>query len=323
MGDPGDTRDLHPGCTQCGDEFRPGGDPPAGVGAETPEAKTLRLSLLIELLRRPRWLAGVSLLVAGYGLQVVALAYGPVALVQPVVITELAFAVPLAIWRRDRSAGSREWAGIACVLVGNSVFLLLASPESGNPNPGGGAWFLVLLTITAAIASLIHLGSRVAGPVRVMLLAAAAGIGFGVLAVLTKSMTHIVHEGVGQILTSWQLYAVIAVGVASLVLSQSAYQAGPLACSMPVIAVLEPLVAVMLGVVLLDEHILLQGPALFVGFLAVVVAAAGIGLLTTSPTALSIYEEGGGAPDTHEPSVAVRRMDRLTDQPSQLHRTLH
>src|SRR5690348_12116202 len=49
--------------------------------------------LLLILLRRPRWLAGVGLLLCGYGLQALALVNGPVALVQPIVATELAFAV--------------------------------------------------------------------------------------------------------------------------------------------------------------------------------------------------------------------------------------
>jgi drug/metabolite transporter (DMT)-like permease len=266
------------------------------------EDKALKLSLLMELLRRPKWLVGVSLLVAGYVFQVVALACGPVALVQPLVVTELAFAVPLAMWRRHRSAGPREWAGISCVLAGISAFLYMASPESGNnPIPSGGSWLIVLVSITMVIASIIHLGSRLRGPARAVVLGAGAGLAFGVLAALTKSTTEAVHEGFGQILTNWQLYAVILVGIASLVLSQSAYQAGPLAYSMPVVAMLEPITAVALGAFLLDEQLLLHGRALFVELLAVIVATAGICLLATSRIVLSIYEEGRRPSNPHEP----------------------
>ncbi|MGH9114438.1 MAG: DMT family transporter, partial [Acidimicrobiales bacterium] len=65
-----------------------------------PKDKSLSLRLLADLLRRPKWLAGGACLLAGFGLQALALAFGPVALVQPIVITELAFAIPLGIWRR-------------------------------------------------------------------------------------------------------------------------------------------------------------------------------------------------------------------------------
>jgi len=279
--------------------------------------KALKLSLLLELLRRPKWLAGISLLVTGYLFQLAALAYGPVALVQPIVITELAFAVPLAMWRRHRSAGSREWAGISCVLVGVSLFLFAASPVSGDSVPGGGPWLIVLLAIAIVIISMIHFGGLLRGPARAMLLGAGAGLAFGVLAALTKSTTDALQAGFGQFLTSWQLYAVILVGIASLVLSQSAYQAGPLAYSMPVVAMLEPIVAVTLGAALLDEQLLFHGPALFVELLAVIVACTGIALLATSRLVLSIYEEGGSASSEPEAPVNGERPNVAFDRNAQ------
>jgi len=258
-----------------------------------PVDKTLTLRLLTELLRRPKWVAGVGLLVAGYGLQLVALAYGPVALVQPIVITELAFAIPLAIWRRHRPAGRREWTGIGCVLVGIATFLLVASPQSGNPDPGRFAWLLALLPAGAAIVLASGLGAKASGPKRAMLLGAAAGMAFGVLAVLTKATTHLLGESVGRAFTSWQLYGVVALGILALVLSQSAYQAGPLAYSLPLVGVLEPVVAVFMGATVLGEQVQMHGPALLLELLAALVACGGIELLATSPTVLSIYEEGG------------------------------
>lgn len=258
-----------------------------------PEDKALRLSLITELLRRPKWIAGITLLVVGYGFQLVALAYGPVALVQPIVITELAFAVPFAMARRHRSAGRREWAGIGGVLLGVCVFLVIASPQSGNPHQGGASWLLGLLPVAIAMAVAVRLGAQTRGPVRATSLGAAAGLAFGVLAVLSKSIAYAAHEGAGQVLTSWPLYAAIICGIGALVLSQSAYQAGPLAYSMPVVAIVEPMVAVMLGATILGEQIFLGGPAVFIELLAVVLACAGIRLLTTSPIVLSIYEEGG------------------------------
>jgi drug/metabolite transporter (DMT)-like permease len=107
--------------------------------------EALHLRLLADLLRRPRWLAGIAALVAGFSLQAVALANGPVSLVQPIIATELAFAIPVAIWRSRRRAGRREWAGIALVLLGISTFLVVASPRPGIAAPDLSDWLRTLV----------------------------------------------------------------------------------------------------------------------------------------------------------------------------------
>jgi len=253
--------------------------------------KSLSLGLLAELARRPKWLAGVGFLLCGFGLQALALAYGPVALIQPIVVTELAFAIPLGIWRRHRRAGRREWVGIVGVVSGISIFLVVASPSEGNPNPQGSDWLLSLVPVGVVASAAVGLGARSRGPRRAMFLGAAAGLSFGVLAVLTKATTYFLSVDVARAFLHWQLYLAITVGIVALVVSQSAYQAGPLAYSMPFVGVLEPLVAVVIGDTVLGEQVRVGG--LFaVEMFAAAIACAGIVLLATSPTVLSIYEEG-------------------------------
>jgi drug/metabolite transporter (DMT)-like permease len=253
--------------------------------------KSLSLRLLADLLRRPKWLAGVAFLLVGFGLQALALAYGPVALVQPIIVTELAFAIPLAIWRRHRRAGRQEWSGIACVVTGVAIFIWAASPASGTPNPGGAGWLASLLPVGAVAAAAVITGAKRKDPTRPMFLGAAAGLTFGVLAVLTKSTTYLLSHDVGQAFLHWQPYTAIAVGITALVVSQSAYQAGPLAYSLPFVDILEPVVAVLIGETVLGEGLHLSAGVLAVAAIAGVVAAAGIILLTTSKTVLSIYED--------------------------------
>ncbi len=257
---------------------------------------SLRLRLLLGLLRQPKWLFGIAMLLLGFALQALALANGPVSLVQPIVATELAFAIPVAIWRRRRAAGMREWIGIACVLGGVSAFLAVASPESGTAQPGTLTWVLSLAPVGALIAAAVALGAAARGPGRASLLGAAAGLAFGLLAVLTKSVTRRLSIGVAQTFTSWEIYLLVVVGVFALVLSQSAYQAGPLALSMPMISVLEPIVAVVIGETALDEQARLAGWALAGEGLAAFVACAGIVTLATSPLVLGAYGERARPP---------------------------
>jgi drug/metabolite transporter (DMT)-like permease len=253
--------------------------------------KSLSLGLLTDLVKRPRWLAGGAFMVTGFGLQALALSYGPIAVVQPIVMTELAFAIPLGILRRHRRAGRQEWAGIWCMIVGVSVFILAAAPGSGIQEPSGTAWLASLIPVGAVAAVAVSVGAARRGPARAMFLGAAAGLAFGVLSVLTKAVTHELSADLSKAFVTWQVYVAVAVGIAALVVSQSAYQAGPLAYSMPFVGVLEPLVAIVIGDTVLGEQVKLSGGMFALELTAAAVACVGIVLLTTSPTVLSIYEE--------------------------------
>lgn len=270
----------------------------------------LHLRLLLDLLRRPRWVAGIAMLVMGFSLQAVALANGPVALVQPIVATELAFAIPIAIWRRHRRAGRREWFGIALVLGGVSGFLIVASPAPGITEPDLADWLRTMVPAgTIVVLAVLVAGTR-KGPRRASLLGAAAGVSFALLAVLTKAVTHQLGNGMGATFTNWEIYILVGFGIAALVVSQSAYQAGPLALSMPAISTIEPVVAVTIGDTLFEEQARLGGAALALEVGAALIALMGLVLLSTSPLVLSIYDEARSTdsrPDRDRPLPRPRR----------------
>lgn len=248
-------------------------------------------ALLLDLLRRPKWVIGMASMIGGFGLQAVGLAFGPVALVQPIVVLELAFAIPFGILRRHRRAGAREWAGIAAVMAGISIFLLAASPGNGVQNPPTWQWMASLVPVGAVASVCVIVASTLRGPARAMLLGSAAGLGFGVLSVLTKTVTHLLGTDVARAFTTWPIYVAVVVGIVALTVSQSAYQAGPLAYSMPFVGVLEPLVAVIIGDAVLGEAVKVSQTDFILELAAAAVACLGILLLTTSQTVLSIYEE--------------------------------
>lgn len=90
-----------------------------------PGAGRAPLRLLTHLARRRLWLAGLALATAAYGLQALALAFGPLALVAPIVATDLLFAPPLAARWAGHQMRLRDWAG--CALAGSGVAVFLAS----------------------------------------------------------------------------------------------------------------------------------------------------------------------------------------------------
>jgi drug/metabolite transporter (DMT)-like permease len=253
--------------------------------------KSLHPGLLLELVRRPKWVLGGLSMVAGFGLQAAALAFGPVALVQPIVVLELAFAIPFGILRRHRRSGLREWAGILAVMSGISIFELAANPAGGVQNPASTQWIESLVPVGVVAAVCVAVGATRRGPARAMLLGSAAGLAFGVLSVLTKAVTHLLSSDVAKAFVTWQVYVAIGVGIMALTVSQSAYQAGPLAYSMPFVGVLEPLIAVVIGDEVLGEAVRLSRTDFVLELGAAAVACLGVLLLTTSQTVLSIYEE--------------------------------
>jgi hypothetical protein len=97
--------------------------------------------------------------------------------------------------------------------------------------------------------------ARESGAVRASLLAIAVGLLGGVLAVLTKSVVEAGSGGVVPLFATGETYALIVVGIAGTYLQQLSFQAGALHTSLPIMTVLEPTIAAVLGLSLLHEQL--------------------------------------------------------------------
>ena len=139
---------------------------------------------------------------------------------------------------------------------------------------------LVAVICTAAVCACVVVATRTMGWKRAVLLAVAVGVLFGVVAVLTKLVMHLLtHEGVRAVLTTPVLYLLVVIGVLATFLQQSAFHAGSLQTSVPTMLVLEPVIAVVLGAVVLGEHLdVSRLDAVLIAIAAVAMAAATIAL---------------------------------------------
>ncbi|SUE14183.1 Uncharacterised protein [Rhodococcus gordoniae] len=232
-------------------------------------------SLVGSLLRSPRWWAGILGDGGSYLLQVVALAFGSVLLVQPLLVASLLFALPLAAATTGRRVTRTTWllAGALCAAL--AVFLLVGNPTAGSGDPSAAHWALPLgavLAVTAAAVALAVLSPRL----RALSFGIAAGILYGVTSAFTKHVTDLAEHGIGQLLGSWQTWTLVAAGAAAIYLQQRAFQAGTLTASLPALTVGEPLAAIVLGTTVLGEHLRADGPALIL-----VGAAVAVMLVTT------------------------------------------
>jgi drug/metabolite transporter (DMT)-like permease len=249
--------------------------------------RALRLGLLVTLIREERWLGGMALTVFSFGIQAAALAFGPLALVQPLATIDVLFALPLIARLNRRRLTSRGITGGLCVAAGMGVFVAISPPTSGIGTPGITMWIPALVVIALLTVASGATALRASGTARVILLAATAAVIYGVLDALTKSTVDMLPQrGVG-VLTTWEPYALLAAGILASLFGQSAFNAGPLSLSLPVVDTVEPATAVVLAIVVFHESLARTPLHLSVQLLGAASAVTGIILLSHSGVVLA------------------------------------
>jgi drug/metabolite transporter (DMT)-like permease len=253
-----------------------------GAARQTAEG-SLQLRLLARLLHEPRWLAGVALSAGSFLILAVALAFGPLSLVQPLVATEIVIALPLIAHRSKRRLTRKDIIGAATVTAGMAVFIAVSPPLRGLTEPGLSAWIPAFIGIGALMTVAGTASMRSRGAVRVIWLAAAAGAVYGLLDALAKSSVGVLEtRGLGAVATTWEPYALAAAGVLGGLFGQSAFHAGPLSLSLPVIDTLEPVAAVVLATTVFRERLASSPWQLALQLAGGALAVAGIAILSHS-----------------------------------------
>jgi drug/metabolite transporter (DMT)-like permease len=247
---------------------------------DVPQEHGVSSVMFLTLLRRPLWWGGTVAAVAGFVFQALALAKGSLLLVQPILVSGLLFALPLSARLAHRRVTRGEWAWAVVLTAALAVFVLLAKTRPGDYEASLPLSALVAVICTAAVCACVVVAARTTGWKRAVLLAVAVGVLFGVVAVLTKLVMHLLtHEGLRTVLTTPVLYLLVVTGVLATFLQQSAFHAGSLQTSVPTMLVLEPVVAVVLGAVVLGEHLdVSQLDTVLIAISAVAMAAATIAL---------------------------------------------
>jgi drug/metabolite transporter (DMT)-like permease len=249
---------------------------------EVPVTRTLNPRLLVELVRKPIWIVSLFTVIGGLALQMVALAFGPLVLVQPLLVTSVLFAALFAAWLARRPADRIMVLGALACAGGLSAFLLLAKPtgEGGDISPTG-ALPLALVFGLLVLASL-WVAARFPGEIRVIALALATGVLYGVTAGLIKIVASQVREGgLSEPFQHWTLYAVCVIGPMGFLLSQNTFQQGKLISpAIAVITTVDPLVGIGIGVGWLGERITGSATALAGEAMAAVVVVGAIAVLT-------------------------------------------
>lgn len=248
------------------------------VAASTPDRRYAPL-------RRGVWWVAVGLNGLGALLHVVALAYGPLSLVQPLGALTIVFALPLAAVFVRRRAGAAAWRGAVLATVGLAGLLALTGGSGRAEQALAGDERSVLLVVTAGVVLVLFLAAHRMhrAVLHSVLLAAAAGTAFGMASVFTKSVAE--AFGPGTLPGLWPDLAAIAVLAAGgLLLSQAAYRGAGLTAPLATVTVVNPVVAATVGITLFDEGFRYGAAGATAAVASAALAAAGLILLTVVPS---------------------------------------
>jgi len=214
--------------------------------------RALSPRILLDLARQPLWVIAISGTLFGFALQVTALRFGPLALVEPILVVALIFAVLINAYLR-RLWDPQIIGGVILCAAGIVGFLTIANPSPGTSHVG----FFTILPLGAGLAGGVMGCLAVAKrhePLRPLALALACGICYGVSAFLVKLVVSDLSGGVPRMLTDWPIYALAVTGPAGFILNEDAYQRGTLIA--PVLAIItacDPVISIALGAVWLKE----------------------------------------------------------------------
>ncbi|MEU1466111.1 DMT family transporter [Streptomyces sp. NPDC005727] len=232
-------------------------------------------------LRRAGWWAALSLNGLGGLLHVVALACGPLSLVQPLGALTIVFALPMAALFVGRRAGAAAWRGAVMSTVGLAGLLSLVGSADARSLESAQRVAVALVTGGAVVAlTCAGLAVHRHPAVRSVLLATASGTAFGMSSVFTKTVAVDWSDGIS--LGDLPSLAVIgAFATAGVLLSQASYRGGGLAAPLATATVVNPVLAAAVGILMFGETFRHGSTGTVLALGCAVVAAGGLILLTT------------------------------------------
>lgn len=260
--------------------------------------------LMAHLVQSRLWMLGIAINIVGFLTQAVALQRGSVALVQPLMPTQLMFAVGFAAWAARAWPTMLDWLCSACICVGVS---LVVGTESGRPfNPEAGLDRVPYVVGAAAVAIVALVVVAHGRPPRTAAVttAMAAGVCFAMTAVFLKLVAdHVARFGIFHILTP-ALLGLICTTTLATVLTQAAFAAGPLPWAISAMTIVNPVVSYTAG--LLAFHA--AAPGIVTTAVAAVLLVVGVVGLVTSSSAHDwspLHDDGPPHRQESEPAVGV------------------
>jgi hypothetical protein len=271
--------------------------------------RTLSPRILLDLVRQPLWLIAMGANIVGFAFQVVALAFGSIAVVEPLLVFDLVFAVLIARFLRKRagvqfpggeSSARITLAGVGATTVGVAGFLVIGQPSAGHANAGFAVLVPLVIGLTVVLGGCLAVASRNEN-LRPLALALACGVCFGVTAFAVKLLTSEFGAGPAMVFTNWPVYLLVVVGPAGFILNENAFQQDrSLAPVQAIITSADPVISIGLGVLLLGVRLRSSPAEIFAEIASLLLMITGIVIVARAAPQVT-------KPQAASPPAGVRR----------------
>jgi drug/metabolite transporter (DMT)-like permease len=249
------------------------------------QRKGLSPGIIADLAKQSLFLIAIVANLVGFALQVVALSLGSLALVQPLLVFDLVFAV-LISWLLDKRArlphpGGRRsivlmFTGVAAVTGGVAAFLAVGRPTNGTTNVHISVLLPLVIGLAVVVGSCLAVGKR-KPDLRPLAMALACGACYGVSAFAIKLVTSEFGGGAGKVFTNWPIYVLMVTGPLGYLFNQYALQQGKsLAPVQSIITSADPIISIALSIAWLNVVLRSGGAAIFGEVASLVLMVAGI-----------------------------------------------
>ena len=240
----------------------------------------------LALLRQRWWVAGTLVLFVGYAFQAVALGKGQLAIVQPLLVTTIVFALPLGYFLTDQIVNRAEIGAAVLVVVGLAAFTIFGKESTGRKDAPTREWAITLGLFSLVAVALVVLGRRGDSRRKAALFGASAGVLYALSASMWKPTADALDTGgLSGMLTNWEFYAFAAAGLIAFAVQQISLATGHLASSVATVSVCNPIVSIAIGIVVLEERLSPPGWHKLIAY-------AGLGVALLGAIAITKATEG-------------------------------
>ena len=237
---------------------------------------------LFRMLLVPIWLLGTLTLFGGYAAQGIALGEGRLVVVQPLLVMTVVFALPLGYWITQQFVVRRQVFGAAVIIIGLILFTLVGDPDDGVSSAPATKYLAAIVGVSIPSALLVIYGRRASPAAKAAMFGVSAGLLFGLSASFAKTTIDQLSDGVLDVLTHPEFYGLAGFGLVAFGIQQLSLSTGQFAPAMASVAVANPAISVILGVLLFQESLTRPAWHVLVAVLALVAAFYGAYMITVS-----------------------------------------
>jgi drug/metabolite transporter (DMT)-like permease len=240
-------------CMAIGAQLQHRGVVKVDQATEADSSKGLGAGQMKLLLRRPSWAAGTLMLGLAIVLQLISLAFAPLIIVQPLGAVSLVITA-IVNARVSGHPLNRSTILALCLCVGgvgSFVFVAATAARDVDVSESDLITILIVLAVVLVVVAGLFLWLRHRG--RALGYIIGAGVLYGFVATLAKAVISRIEQKEIDVLTLLCVVGLLLAVILGAYFVQNAYASGPPDLVVAGLTVIDPLVAVTIGIVILDE----------------------------------------------------------------------